>query len=228
MIIGVLSDAHGNEIGFYECYNYLKTHADVIYYLGDCVGYFPLSNAIIETLRNDKVNCLKGNHDAMLLGELPLDLKKDKVYNITHARENITNENFNFLKQLKPELHEEIDNKSIIFLHGSPFDPLNGYVYPDSDFNLFSRITADVVFMGHTHRSYIKIFESKLLINTGSCGFSRDVGNLLTVTLYDTIKNEAIIKNLEINVSMILNKYGDALHQSVKDLLTRNNKIYGN
>ena len=68
MMIGVFSDAHGNEPGFYKCYDFLLKHSDIIYYLGDAVGYFPLSNKIIDTLRTNPVNCLKGNHDAMLLG----------------------------------------------------------------------------------------------------------------------------------------------------------------
>lgn len=228
MIVGVFSDAHGNELGFYKCYNYLKNHADVIYYLGDCVGYFPLSNAIITTLKADKINCLKGNHDAMLLGELPLDDQKDEVYKITQARVNITDENFKFLKQLKSEKHIEMDNRKFVFVHGSPFDSLNGYVYADSDFKPFSSLDADVVFMGHTHRSFIKKTENTLLVNVGSCGLSRDRGNILTVALYDTLKNDIIIKDIAINVVEVLNKYGDTIHQSVKDVLTRNNKIYDN
>lgn len=228
MTIGVFSDAHGNEIGFYACYNYLKNHADVIYYLGDCVGYFPLSNAIIKTLNVDKINCLKGNHEAMLLGELQLDMKKDEVYKINIAKENITKENFNFLKQLKSELRIKIDKRNLIFVHGSPIDPLSGYVYPDADFSQFSNPEMDVVFMGHTHRSFIHQTENTLLVNVGSCGLSRDAGNWATVVLYDTLSNKATIKKIKINVEEILETYGDAIHQSVKEVLKRNNKIHDN
>ncbi len=74
MLIGVFSDAHGNELGFYTCYEFLAKHTERIYYLGDAVGYFPLSNRIIDTLRTTNIICLKGNHDAMLLRELEYDI----------------------------------------------------------------------------------------------------------------------------------------------------------
>ena len=103
MIIGVFSDAHGNEPGFYKCYDFLLKHSDVIYYLGDAVGYFPLSNKIIDTLRTNHINCLKGNHDAMLLGELPYENNREEIYQIEKCRNAISEENLHFLKDLKSE-----------------------------------------------------------------------------------------------------------------------------
>ncbi|MEI9958766.1 MAG: metallophosphoesterase [Ferruginibacter sp.] len=78
MRIGVFSDAHGNETGFNTCYKYLSKEADLIYYLGDAVGYFPLSNQIIDTLRSNNIQCLKGNHDAMILGEMEYENERGR------------------------------------------------------------------------------------------------------------------------------------------------------
>lgn len=224
MIVGVLSDAHGNEDGFFKCYNFLKAHADVIYYLGDCVGYFPLSNAIIDTLINDKVQCLKGNHEAMLLGEQLIDDYKDEIFQLTKGRNLISDKNRTFLSKLPSEIKVEIDGRKIVFVHGSPSDTLNGYVFENSDFEQFKLLDAHVIFMGHTHCAYNISIDGKLYVNVGSCGFSRDVGNILTVALYDTIKNEAIVKSIEINVFEVIKKHGEFLPQIVKDILNQNHQ----
>lgn len=226
MIIGVLSDAHGNEEGFFKCYRYLKAHADLIFYLGDCVGYFPLSNLLIDTLFNDKVICLKGNHEAMLLNELAYDTARDETYQLTEARNQITKRNKEFLSTLVSEMDFIIDGRKIKLVHGSPLNPLNGYVFQDSDFELFNAVDADVVFMGHTHIAFNHSFNDKLLVNVGSCGFSRDSGNVLTVALYDSIKNEVVIRAIELNVFNVLRKYGTVLPQNVKDSLNRNHSHF--
>ncbi len=226
MIIGVLSDAHGNEEGFFKCYRYLKAHADTIFYLGDSVGYFPLSNLIIETLINDNVTCLKGNHEAMLLQELDYDTARDETYNLADARLAISARNKEFLSTLVSEMDFIIDGRKIKLVHGSPLNPLNGYVFQDSDFELFNTVDADVVFMGHTHIAFNHSFNEKLLVNVGSCGFSRDSGNVLTVALYDSVKNEAVIRSIELNVFNVLRKYGNVLPKNVKDNLSRNHSYF--
>jgi predicted phosphodiesterase len=222
MIIGVLSDAHGHEEGFFKCYNYLKAHADVIYYLGDCVGYFPLSNLIIDTLIRDNVYCLKGNHEAMFLGEQTIADSKDEIFQLVSGRNLISDRNKSFLTNLKSQINVEIDGRKITFVHGSPFDVLNGYVFENSDFEPFKSLESNVFFMGHTHCAFNMSIDGQLFVNVGSCGFSRDIGNLLTVALYDTVKNEAVVKTIEINVLEVLKKYGEFLHQIVKDSLNQN------
>lgn len=227
-MIGVFSDAHGNEDGFYTCYDFLLKYADVIYYLGDSVGYFPLSNKIIDTLRTGNINCLKGNHDAMLLGEQPYENNREEIYQIEKCRNIISEENQHFLKDLTSEKKIIADNRNLLFVHGSPGDPLNGYIYPDTELDSIEKLPYDAIFMGHTHRCFIKKSGEKNIVNVGSCGLPRDAGNKLTVVLYDTLKNEAIIKEFEMNVEEVIKKYSYGIHPSVMDVLNRNNKTFNN
>ena len=113
----------------------------------------------------------------------------------------------------------------MLFVHGSPRDPLNGYVYPDTEMDSFEKLPYDAIFMGHTHRSFIKKAGEKIIANVGSCGLPRDVDNKLTVVLYDTTKNEAFIKGFEMNVAEVIKIYG---HPAVTDVLNRNNKTFEN
>ena len=207
MRIGVFSDAHGNEAGFNTCYEYLVGEVDVIYYLGDAVGYFPLSNQIIDTLRLHNIECLKGNHDAMILGELQYDDEREEIYQVKKSAKAISEQNLNFLKKLPGEKKVNIDNRKLLFVHGSPLDTLNGYVYPDSDISTFEDMPYDVIFMGHTHRPFIKKTAKKKIVNVGSCGLPRDMGNKLTVAIYNTVTDEATLKEFSMDVNAVINIY---------------------
>ncbi len=226
MIIGFFSDAHGNEIGFNKCYNYLVAQADIIYYLGDAVGYFPFSNYIINTLRENNITFLKGNHEAMLLEELTLNKEKDEVYKIEKWKKMITEKDRLYLKELPSRKEFIIEERKILLVHGSPFNSLEGYVYPDDDISLLENLDYDAIFMGHTHRAFIRNTDKMSVVNVGSCGLSRDIGNKLTVALYNTVTNKAFIKEIEMNVDEIIKKYGDDIHSSVINVLSRNHKIY--
>lgn len=228
MRIGVFSDGHGNEAGFNTCYEYLVREVDVIYYLGDAVGYFPLSNQIIDTLRLNNIECLKGNHDAMLLGELQYDDEREDVYQVKRSAKAISEQNLDFLKALPSEKKVNIDNRKLLFVHGSPINPLNGYVYPDSDTSALEDMQYDVIFMGHTHRAFIKKVSDKKIVNVGSCGLPRDIGNRLTVAIYDTVTGEASLLEFRMDVDAVIDSAGAFIHTSVKDVLKRNNKIFSN
>ena len=82
--------------------------------------------------------------------------------------------------------------------------PLNGYIYPDSETDSIEKLPYHAIFMGHTHRAFIKKAGEKNIVNVGSCGLPRDAGNKLTVVLYDTIKNEAYYKEFEMNVAEVI------------------------
>ncbi|MCY7293259.1 MAG: hypothetical protein LH615_13860, partial [Ferruginibacter sp.] len=66
----------------------------------------------------------------------------------------------------------------------------------------------------------------KIIVNVGSCGLPRDIGNRLTVVVYDTITNEVTLKEFELDVKEVINNYGTFIHASVKDVLKRNNKNF--
>ena len=81
MKIGFISDAHGNPYSLKLCLERLNfMGVDEIVFLGDAAGYFPQTNEVIELLQAFSCTCLLGNHDAMLIGKIPVDAKKDGVY----------------------------------------------------------------------------------------------------------------------------------------------------
>lgn len=74
VVIGVLSDAHGNSAAMARGVELLLQHGtEEFVFLGDCVGY--VSGPQVVTYLRDfpyPLRCLRGNHDHMLLtGDWP-------------------------------------------------------------------------------------------------------------------------------------------------------------
>ncbi len=223
MKIAVLSDAHGNSLALEICLKYIINDykADKIFFLGDAVGYYSDYTNVLNLLIKNVDVCLSGNHEAMLLGNFPLDATKDGVYGINKNKTQLTDSHLSFLKNLRP-FYELNTSEKILFVHGSPYDPLNGYVYPDTEISHFSFLPYDVIFMGHTHRPFIKKIGGKTIVNIGSCGLPRDEGTLLSFATYDTEKKEVEILRKYLKAEDVISFYGkDKLNETILNCLHR-------
>src|SRR5919202_4078432 len=74
MRYGVLADVHGNAFALRTALDSLAA-AGVDGWLcaGDIVGYGPQPNECVDLLVERDVRCVAGNHELLVLGELPLD-----------------------------------------------------------------------------------------------------------------------------------------------------------
>jgi putative phosphoesterase len=222
MKIGIFSDIHGNNIAFEQCLEVLtkQIKVDRLVFLGDSVGYFTDVNPVLDQLRFHECICITGNHDAMLLGEIKVDEKNDKIYKLKECRSVIKKENLDFIRTFKPSNEEMICNKKVLFVHGSPNNLLNGYIYPDTELTQFGQ-EYDVIFMGHSHHSFIKKSGRTIFVNVGSVGLPRDCGSHQSFCIFDTEKKEIkIIKN-KLKTEKILAKYGPSIDGAVKNILNR-------
>lgn len=223
MLIGILSDAHGNPFGFSNCVRRLQEEgAERLYYLGDCVGYLPDPGPILDQLKQLNAVCLKGNHEEMLLGALPLSAERDRVYRLRNVRETIGDDRLAFISQWHgPSICLDLAGRQVAFFHGSPWSPVDGYVYPDSDLSRFAELPYDCVFMGHTHRPFVAQVGHVQVVNVGSCGLPRDIGNVASCAIYDTDTSLVRILRMPFDVEQVIETYGDALHGAVIDCLRR-------
>jgi predicted phosphodiesterase len=214
VIAGFLSDAHGNPDGLERCLRALELQRpERIYFLGDAVGYFPEENAVLDLLRSRQVTCLRGNHEALLLGELPLSPERDRVYRITDARRRLRPAHRKWIEQWPDRLEVEIGRRRLLLLHGSPADPLQGYVYPDGDLSLFDGLPFDAVLVGHTHRAFLAKVGPVTIVNAGSCGMPRDAGTLASCATYDDTTGGEILR-VPFDATRLHAKWIDRVHPS--------------
>ena len=223
MKLGIISDAHGNLIGTKKCLEFLiSKRVDHLFFLGDAVGYYPDAIPTLDLLVDLGVSMLKGNHDAMMLGDLAYDPSKETVYRLNGLKSLIGDENLQLISNLAPMKELEFDGRSLLLVHGSPFDPMLGYVYPDSDLSVFEEMSYDCVFMGHTHLPFI----SSNVVNVGSCGLPRDVGNLSSCCIYDSEKNKSKIFRIPIDRDLLRREYCTRVHSTVMECLDRESEVY--
>ncbi|RMF89394.1 MAG: metallophosphoesterase [Planctomycetota bacterium] len=208
----IISDIHANLEALTAVLDDIREQGvEEIYCLGDIVGYGPNPGECIDRVMKCKV-CLLGNHDQGALFD-PEGFNQAAERAIFWTRERLENptdgsatafQRWDFLGEL-PRIHREGPD---IYVHGSPRNPLNEYVFPehiyeqtkmDKLFSLIERCS----FQGHTHvpgiftedRQFISPDEvdyrfditnnGKLMINVGSVGQPRDEDPRACYVIYD-------------------------------------------
>ena len=170
-----------------------------VYCLGDIVGYGPNPRDCLDVMLNLRV-CILGNHDQAAMFD-PDGFNPVALQAVYWTREQLDsgscssverNRRWDFLGEL-PRVHSEGD---YLFVHGSPRDPTNEYVFPEHVYdarrmaNLFGRIER-FCFQGHTHIPgvftengeffspdecdyHYQLDGPKMMINVGSVGQPRN------------------------------------------------------
>lgn len=227
-MIGILSDAHGNNGGFRTAIFHLRSlGAKSFYFLGDAVGYIP-SLEVVAALQSmgTEVKCILGNHEKMLLGAATPE--REPIYQHQSLRERLSNQQIDFLKSWPTHRRETIAETPVLFVHGSPSDYTNGYVYPDTDLDQFNP-SASFVFMGHSHYSFVRSANGTTFVNVGSCGLPRDDGRFGGACLYDPATGNVQVLRFDISeqTEAVL-AANSPVHQAVRDVLARRNEsIFG-
>jgi len=208
MKIGTFADVHGNLFAFENIYRELKKEkCDMHLFLGDICGYYYHQNEVIEILKDiPHLKAILGNHDELFLKSL-VDEKVMKQYTETYGRsfqflkESITPGNLQFLKDLPEEVH--LRQQGAAGYHGSPWNSLKEYIYPDSPLlERFDSLPFKVVFLGHTHRPMDIRLKKVRVINPGSAGQPRH-GGWPSYAVYDTQTNQLEIKEVQYNVNAL-------------------------
>ena len=220
MKIGLLSDAHGNPEGLANCLSVLQSEgAERLYFLGDAVGYLPNWSEVLKLLQDHGVTCIRGNHDALALkGALQEDATD--AYQLLPGYLETIQPYIEWMASWPESITVDLDGLSLMFIHASPIDALNGYVYPWTDVSAIDWPQVDAIGMGHTHRPFSRLHEGRLLFNPGSCGLPRDIGHLASCAILDTQARDVVIYRVPFDVKHVL---ADArfIHPDVRQCLAR-------
>lgn len=211
--IAVISDIHGNYPALEAVIKVLESRSpDMWLCLGDIVGYGPNPVECIKLVRDMNMKCVLGNHDAGVIGKIPLGVFRNPNRKLIKETQKIlSDKDKEWLANLPLTLIAEDDRW--LAVHASPKNPQN-WEYLDSAFKmrpLFADLNQQICFIGHTHRPGIvseeiglKDFKAgqKYFINPGSVGQSRD-DDLRASCTYIDLKN---FTHENIRVEFDLNK----------------------
>ena len=178
MRIGVISDIHSNYDALQAVLSAMGDH-DALVCLGDLVGYGAQPNEVVSEIRSLRPKAIvMGNHDHAISTGDTSGFVQHAVQAVEWTRKNISPENLSYVASLRAKATCTIDGTKIALAHGSPRDPLNEYVYPDTaEFILRSLVEESggtILLLGHSHVPFVRKFDSMLLGNPGGVGQPRD------------------------------------------------------
>ncbi len=170
MKVAFISDIHSNPHALSAVLADIKERAITkTYCLGDIIGYHTKPNETIDLIRNAKIESIAGNHDLDVLNKRFNPEKERDIFEWTYNE--LTQENRTYLSQLPKEIIVEINGWSLRICHGSP-ESIELYCHKETEYSkkMIESIEEDVLLCGHTHLPYIKKYDEKYLINSGSVG----------------------------------------------------------
>jgi predicted phosphodiesterase len=197
----LISDVHANTEALHVVFDDIRRQGITeIYCLGDVVGYGPNPCECLDEIMRRCQVCILGNHDQAALfdpdGFNPVALRavywtRDQL-DLGPGDPAKVNKRWDFLGERPRSLQEN----GLLFVHGSPREPTNEYVFPEDVYNhrkmeaLFNLIER-YCFQGHTHIAGVftaqmefftpedcnyayRLTGQKTMINVGSVGQPRD------------------------------------------------------
>ena len=228
MRLAVLSDAHCNSVGLAACLDRVRDmDVDAIYFLGDAVGYLSHPQRTLDLLREAGAHCQQGNHEAMLLGDLPLDTERDRQYRLTTLRESMDATEQRALAAWPTVRELDVDGVPILLSHGSPTGSIVERMYEDTPWTPPPSFPYRVVFIGHTHRAFVRQEAGVQLVNVGSCGLPRDRGDRAAFVIYDGATREAKIYRVQFDVHSALQLHGEGAAPESRALFERREEFHG-
>jgi predicted phosphodiesterase len=227
MKIALFSDIHANLPALEAFFEDLETtKPDAVYCLGDLVGYNIWPNEVVNEIRKRGIPTIAGNYD-FGVGRSSDDCgcayktEEDKamgVQSIALTNQLINQEERQYLRTLPAHIQLEYqlnnDHLFLLLVHGSP-RKINEYLFEDRDEKSMLRIIenakADLMFFGHTHKPYHRIFEYELdgkkayrhAINLGSIGKPKDGDPRGCYVMLTLNENSSKFEKESINVDFI-------------------------
>ena len=229
----LISDIHGNLEALEAVLKDIRqVSVDEIYCLGDIIGYGPNPCECLDLVIKNCTSTILGNHDQAALfdpeGFNPMALQaiywtRDQLDNGPGSAATV-NQRWDFLG----ELPRQLDEGMLRFVHGSPRDPTNEYVFPEYVFDqrkmeiLFGKVQ-NYCFMGHTHLPGVfttqcefispdecdysyQLGSEKVLVNVGSVGQPRDDDNRSCYAIIDTDAKTLQYRRVEYDIDKTANK----------------------
>lgn len=184
MKIAVFSDVHANISALEAILNDIQSsHIDLYAFLGDLVINGPSPKQVFETIR--KLNpgvWIKGNTDAWF-DEIdnnwkPSNSKEQEYYEYYHyAFSRLKEEDIRCLKNLRLTQSLLIQNRNLLFVHGSPRsfqEAMDSRISASELEDMLTDVDEDIILCGHGHVPYQTTRKGKILVNVGSVGTPLD------------------------------------------------------
>lgn len=181
--VAVISDIHGNYVALEEVLKDAKSQGVEKYiFTGDLINEFPFGNRVIDLIKGLEkdfdVYTVKGNREQYLIeyDENKYTWENIQFRNTIFMRNELSDENFEYIKNLPFLLSIKIEDLSFKLFHGSIYN-ISEFIHNYDD-ELMEKVAneseEDVLLFGHSHqRIWTREYNNKLFINAGCSGVSK-------------------------------------------------------
>ncbi|UGV41816.1 metallophosphoesterase family protein [Methanococcoides orientis] len=186
----IISDIHGNKDALDAV---LSVPHDEVICLGDLVDYGPDPVGCIESLMDQDVPVIKGNHDNAVASKVDCGCGYKYKHLSTATREytwgQLDDMHMEFLKKLPMHIERTLDGTNMLFTHGSPRS-MYEYIKPDTPedkvLEMIDGVDADFIVIGHSHIPFIRQVGDVTILNPGSVGQPRNGDVHASCAVFDT------------------------------------------
>jgi len=218
----ILSDVHANLTALNAVLADAEPY-DRVWCLGDVVGYGPDPNECIKKIQSlPMLRCIKGNHDAAILGEIDVRaFNYEARASLEWLRGELDPDNKHWLEGLD----ERLEFDDITMAHGSPRNPIWEYVM---DVHIahenMKAFETRICLVGHTHvpclfkqegekRDLTHLYlmkpgepfsiDQKCIVNPGSVGQPRDHNPKASYMIYDDESDQWVYHRVEYDIDAV-------------------------
>lgn len=237
MRIAIISDIHGNLAALEAVLADIGPEsADAMVCLGDLAFKGPQPAECVRRIRELGIPCIHGNTDLFLVmaaGRTPkrplpdgFALPEALPPSLAWPLARLTDEDLDYLAGLPFSHRLEADGQTVLFVHASPQDAMNGIVPTmgaEEIRPLLQGERADWIIAGHVHQPYAFRFEGRWLANPGAVGFSLDGDGRASYAVLDTARSRFELRRVPYDVDAAVaaarerdfyadpDRYGEAL-----------------
>jgi len=230
MRLAVISDIHGNWDALSAVLEDIdRSRVDDVVCLGDNIGYGPEPNRVIETLLENNIPSILGNHEQAVIEPEHLSWFNPM------ARKSL----IKIIGWLSDNSRAYISQLNFVriahncrFVHGFPPDSATRYYFEASETDrrrVFETIKERLCFIGHTHDLHIIYYDGhtlgadivpdrrlqlsdhiRYIISVGSVGQPRDGDNNAKYVIWDTSEDAIEVKYVAYDIASVAKKIIDA------------------
>jgi putative phosphoesterase len=166
MLIGIVSDIHGNTEAMRRAVREMSPTVDELLVAGDAFSDHMFSNDVVSEIRAARARYVLGNHELSLLSPAGVNARTSKRVDGDHLA---------FVSEQPTQVRTRIGGKTLLMVHGSAWEPYGDYLSPTNPkYQRCDELDADFLVTGHTHQAFAKRFGRTLVVNPGSLGRSDD------------------------------------------------------
>ena len=190
MKLGIVSDIHADPRSLRRALEDMGS-VDMFLCAGDSISEYRFCAETVEILRDNQVRCIRGNHEAVLLGgRNPHYLKK--------CQAEFPSDLLEFLSTAPLSIELNSDEARILVTHASPLPPYEDYVYAGSPIlRQIGSLPYEFIILGHTHMPMVHKTNGVTVINPGSCSQPRDQDRRGSCAILDTATMEVEIRRFQ-------------------------------